>query len=167
MPDLPISDSSGMPEAQERQLPEIDFSQGVLNALPAHIALLDRDGRIEIVNRAWREFGGALRADKFGVGSSYLAACEKARGEGAAEAGRMSAGIRAVLRGELPRFELEYPCHSPTQLSWFRASVIPVVVENRRFALVAHTDITERVRAQQALEKAEHEPHSGRRSAAA
>ena len=59
--------------------------------------------------------------------------------------------------GELAQFELEYPCHSPAQSSWFRASVTPVVVENRRRALVAHIDITERVLAEQSLKKAEHE----------
>ena len=138
-------------------MPEENFNQEVLDALSAHIAVLDHDGRIEIVNRAWREFdiGHALGADKFGIGSNFLAACETARGEGADETGRMSDGIRAVLRGELPLFELEYPCHSPVQRSWLRASVTPVVVREHRGAMVSRIDVTERVLVEQALKNAE------------
>jgi PAS domain S-box-containing protein len=142
---------------RERQLPDNKFNQGILNALSARIAVLDHHGRIEVVNQAWLEFGAdhALGADKFGVGLNYLAACENARGDGADEAGRMSAGIRAVLRGEKPLFELEYSCHSPTRLSWFKASVTPIAAKNRLRALVAHVDVTERVLVEQALKKAE------------
>src|SRR5579863_9518817 len=114
-----------------------DFNQGILNALSVHIALLDQNGRIETVNRAWREFGTnhAMCADGSGIGLNYLVTCENARGEGADEAGKMSAGIRAVLAGDMPLFEMEYPCHSPTGRSWFRASVTPIVVKKRRCAL--------------------------------
>jgi PAS domain-containing protein len=80
----------------------------ILNALPAHVALLDRDGVILTVNEAWRRFASenALPDTAAGVGQNYLAVCERAD---TAEARQAAAGIRSVLRGAVPRFELEYP----------------------------------------------------------
>ena len=54
----------------------------ILNALPAHIALLDTRGIIVSVNEAWGRFAGAsvLLAPKYGIGLNYLEKCESARG---------------------------------------------------------------------------------------
>ncbi len=85
------------------------IARGGLDALPAHVALLDRDGVILTVNEAWRRFASenALPDTAAGVGQNYLAVCERAD---TAEARQAAAGIRSVLRGAVPRFELEYPC---------------------------------------------------------
>ena len=50
----------------------------ILDALPAHIALIDRDGVILAVNAAWRRFAasnGMLDAS-FGLGQNYLEVCK-------------------------------------------------------------------------------------------
>jgi PAS domain-containing protein len=46
----------------------------ILNALPAHIALLDTQGLIISVNEAWRRFAGAnvLQRPGYGIGLNYL-----------------------------------------------------------------------------------------------
>ncbi len=133
------------------------IDQAILDALPAHIALLDPNGRIEVANAAWREFGAAraLHPKDFEAGSDYLALCDSARGDGSDDAQEMSSGIRAILRGEQSLFEMEYPCHSPTKMFWFRAIVTPINLRERRCALVMHIDITERVQAKRTLKKAE------------
>lgn len=140
-------------------MPQIGIDQAILDALPAHIALLDPNGRIEVVNAAWREFGAAraLHTKDFGVGSDYLALCDSARGDGSNDAREMSSGIRAILRGEQSCFELEYPCHSPAKMFWFRAIVTPINLQERRCALVIHIDITKRVLAERTLKQAEHD----------
>lgn len=50
----------------------------LLDALPAHVALLNRDGVIVAVNARWRLFAAAnaMIADDCGIGSSYAAVCE-------------------------------------------------------------------------------------------
>ena len=61
--------------AQE-QLRHIESTKqaAILNALPAHIALLDTQGRIVLVNEAWRHFTGAnvLQGPGYGIGLNYL-----------------------------------------------------------------------------------------------
>ncbi len=82
-------------------------------------ALLDRDGVIVSVNRAWDEFSRHNGGDPghTGVGVSFLAVCE-ASGDPAAS--QVADTVRAALRGELsvPLTSL-VPCHSPTERRWF------------------------------------------------
>jgi hypothetical protein len=82
----------------------------ILDALPAHIALLDVQGVILSVNERWGEAGGGdtLRGPAFAVGLNYLDICDAARGSDAADAQRTAAGIRSVLAGADKRFMLEY-----------------------------------------------------------
>jgi len=117
----------------------------VLDSLHQHIALLDPQGTVVAVNRAWLAFGVAQGADPAwggSVGSNYLDICGAAD-PGDAHAGRASAGIAAVLAGELPHFELEYPCHGPTGQRWFQMRVSPLVGK-RPGAVVSHDEITAR-----------------------
>lgn len=134
-------------------MPKRDITPEILDALPAQVVLLDPSGSIEIVNEAWRSFAkeNDLRIDDFAIGINYLEVCDTSYGEGAEGAHSMSAGIRAVLRGEKRSFELIYACHSPIEKHWFRAIATPVEVGEQRFALITHIDITPRVVAEQSL----------------
>src|SRR4029078_8690798 len=82
--------------AQE-QLRDSDAGKqaGILNALPAHIALLDTQGIIVSVNEAWRRFAdrNVLHAPGHGVGLNYLAICDRAWGDDSFEANQVAAGI--------------------------------------------------------------------------
>ena len=73
----------------------------ILNALPAHIALLDTQGLIISVNEAWRRFASAnvLQGPGYGIGLNYLEICDSARGDGSSEAHQVAEGIRSVLGG--------------------------------------------------------------------
>ena len=130
-----------------------DITGAILDALPAQVVLLNPDGRIEIVNEAWRRSAqeSGLRFDEFSLGANYLEVCDASYGEAAAGARSMSAGIRAVLRAESRSFEQVYACHSPTKERWFQAIVTPVVVGKKRCALVTHIEITQRVLAKESL----------------
>jgi signal transduction histidine kinase len=125
------------------------LSRAVLDSLPAHVAVIDADGRIVTTNDAWRRFqqdnGGDASAS--GDGSNYLAVCRLASGAGADTATKVAAGVESVLRGDNQQFSLEYACHSPDQKRWFLLSVTPLAGdggEARRGAVVTHLDITER-----------------------
>ena len=120
----------------------------ILNALPAHIALLDPAGRVTSVNEAWRGFASpnALQGPEYGVGVNYPEVCEGARGELAAEAHQAAAGIRAVLAGTTKAFSIEYPCHSASGWRWFLMMATPLAGERPDGAVVMHLDITERKR---------------------
>ena len=119
----------------------------VPDALPEHIAVLNREGIIVSVNAAWREFGRQNQGPTDGaLGRSYLETCDLAcdlNEEGAAQAAR---GLRAVLAGTQPLFEMEYPCHSPDRKHWFHMLAAPMMVNGQvAGAVVSHFDITSRV----------------------
>ena len=118
----------------------------ILNALPAHVALLDAQGRIVSVNDAWRRFAIAngMIDPTWGVGSSYLAECTGESVDPRSDASQACAGIRAVLDAQVKAFSLEYPCDSPTEQRWFLLSVAPLNQNHANGAVVMHLDITER-----------------------
>ena len=136
---------------------EVDQQAAILNALPAHIALLDGRGFIVSVNQTWRQFAGTnrLQGPDIGPGLNYLEVCDRARGDDAAQAHEVAAGIRSVLAGAVGSFSLEYPCHSPAEQRWFLLTVNALTDQSPHGAVVMHLDITEGKHAKQALQASE------------
>jgi two-component system CheB/CheR fusion protein len=138
--------------------------QTILDGLSEQIAVLDLQGTITLVNRAWRRFAhdnGASELRHCGPGTNYLVACEAGMAASADEvsgleppmglsdaeyARRAVHGLRSVLNGEVPQFRMEYPCHSPGCQRWFVMSASPLYhhspAHNVRGAVVSHIDIT-------------------------
>jgi len=132
---------------QRSEMAQRDFAaiqSSTLNALPAHIALLDHAGTILSVNEGWQHFArsNGLEITSSCVGENYLEVCEHARGEFSDEALAAASGIRAVIGGVDATFSLDYPCHSPTEQRWFRLRVNPLENGGPRGAVVMHLDIT-------------------------
>jgi hypothetical protein len=100
------------------------FAAAVLDALAFHICVVDRDGKIIAVNRAWRNFGAKNAASpKYSsLGTYYLDVCGRASGAGSDEAAPFASGLRAVLAGNCEMFQMEYPCHSPMETGGFSAA---------------------------------------------
>jgi two-component system, LuxR family, sensor kinase FixL len=117
----------------------------VLDALPAHAAVLDETGTIIAVNAAWRQFAEAnsLRTPQYGIGLNYIAVCEAHRGTGGGEAALVAGGIREVMSRQRREFGLEYSCHGADEQRWFVVRVTRFDGPRRRL-LVSHEDITER-----------------------
>lgn len=133
------------------------FSRAILNSLTQHIAVLDESGTIILANDAWRQFAvenGDPQLTATGVGSNYFAVCAESRGENADEASDVLQGMRRVLQGEIPVFELEYPCNSPGEDRWFQLRAVPLHGQ-RRGLVISHMNITDQRRnAQAAAESA-------------
>ena len=137
-------------QAAEQALRESEeFSLAILNSVTSEIAVLDRTGVIVSVNEPWRRFAqenapvAGTQAPHTGVGANYFSACQPRSGDDSGEAMHARDGIQAVLDGRLDLFKLEYPCHSPTEQRWFVMNVSPLG-QDRRGAVVAHSDVTER-----------------------
>lgn len=141
---------------------ELQRLTSVLEALPSATVLLDQDRRILTANRAWTDVR-AEPARSIGVpGSDYLDAIRP--GLAPADAETIAAGIRRVLEappGTAPAtFEHEYSRSTPTTTGWFRMQAARV--ERSPRIVVTHTDITERVRGEQALAwRARHDDLTG------
>lgn len=141
----------GEREAAQRELAATQMA--ILDAIPAQIALLDPEGIVRTVNSKWREFAIAngLASDDFGLGTNYIGVCEAAHGDCAEESKAVARGVGGVLRGKLPSFALEYPCHAPHEKRWFRLMVTPLRADRQAGAVVMHIDVTERKLAEVAL----------------
>ena len=139
--------------AREEEAQRSRELQKTLDSLSAHIAIIDASGEIVAVNEVWRAFAEANGGDpkRVSEGANYLQACESATAKNTEDAAAFAEGIRAVLSGRLESFELEYPCHSPTERRWFIGRVTPYLHDERPWAVVAHENITKRRLAEEAL----------------
>lgn len=133
---------------------QLAFANDLLNALSAHIAVLDDAGVIVAVNEAWQRFArdnGGNAAD-LGVGVNYLSVCEiSGRENGDATANKVRDGIHALLRGEPEPPAVEYPCHASDRQRWFVVHMTRFFHQGTGYIVVAHEDITARRLAEQAL----------------
>lgn len=132
-------------KAAEKQLRESKaFLQSTLDGLTAHIALLDENGTILLVNKAWRNFAeqNGLDAKHACEGSNYIEACESATESCRNDAVNFATGLKAVVSGQTDSFRLEYPCSTQTKNYWFAANVSRFDQADSRRAVVFHTDIT-------------------------
>jgi diguanylate cyclase (GGDEF)-like protein len=134
-----------------------EFALAVLDGLDSHIAVLEDSGRIIAVNRAWRSFAEANGGSDSGcfIGSNYFAVCDTAARTDALAAAVLE-GIQTVREGRQDVFTLEYPCDSPTAERWFILRITRCTAAGRVYLIVAHSDITERVRAERTIRETKH-----------
>ena len=129
----------------------LSLANGVLDALPDSLAVLDQSGTIVAVNRAWETFArenGGPSVTSSSIGTNYLAVCQAASHDAIAR--QVLHGLRAILAGTEMCFVLEYPCHSPTRQRWFLLRAVPAPGDQRG-AVVVHTNITARKLSELAL----------------
>ena len=151
-----VTDVSERRRAQKELQTSEEWSRSILNAISAHIAVLDSSGSILAVNSAWERFSLLNREDtpgRLGVGANYLDVCRRAVRDGDEYAARVLEGLQSVLDGSLQEFSYEYPCHSPREKRWFLLHAVPLSTESGG-AVVSHTSITELKQAGEALQHA-------------
>ncbi|MEP7342768.1 MAG: two-component regulator propeller domain-containing protein, partial [Acidobacteriota bacterium] len=145
-------------DERTRELQESErFARSTLDALSAHIAILDQTGTIIAVNDAWRKFARANGgiAQRVSEGVNYLTVSDSARGMSESDGAAFAAGIRAVLAGEKELFSAEYPCNSSSEKRWFLGKVTRFSSEGPVRIVVAHENITERKQMEEALRNSE------------
>ncbi|HEX9943772.1 MAG TPA: diguanylate cyclase [Thermoanaerobaculia bacterium] len=139
--------------------------QQILDAMTEHIAVIDSEGRIVMVNQAWRRFAcGNGSPDAQWEGANYLNVCRRSArdpGEGGRQARIVLGGLQAVLAGRLPHFQWEYPCHSAREQRWFVMNATPLT-ESPGGAVITHVNITDRkLREEEILRQAHQDPLTG------
>ena len=94
--------------------------------------MLDEDGVIRAVNRAWVTFGlgnGRLEGDT-DIGRPYPAAEEL--------------GVQAVAEGSADSASVSYPCHSPEEQRWYRMLAVRLAHPGTAGTLVVHCRLADR-----------------------
>ncbi len=145
-----VRDISQRKRAEQALQAQQQFLQSVLDALTAHVCVLDEHGMVLAVNRAWQAFA-ADNGQPPGysvLGRSYLAVCEQAAlTPTAAEAcglppAQFAQRLRQVLAGTLDGFQAEYPCDTAQGRLWFLARVSRMAGSQPPRTVVAHDNIT-------------------------
>ncbi len=138
--------------AAHRGIDDPTLALGIFNAWVTPICVLDERGDILATNAAWRDAAtsrGAL-LERTCKGINYLAICEQHARDASDDPAAISflLQLRAVLAGELARFEVQYPCDSPHERRWFDGRVRTFDVDGVRRVAVIHIDITALKRAE-------------------
>ena len=121
-----------------------ELLQLTMDALSAHIAILDEHGVVIAVNAAWRRFAEetGFRDTSHGVGSDYFAVCA-ATIPRSAEAEQAAKGIEALLQTERREFRMDYACPGPDGSRWFQIRATRFGEEGARRVVIAREDISE------------------------
>ncbi|MBQ0932177.1 chemotaxis protein CheB [Ideonella alba] len=99
--------------------------QDLIDSLPEHIAVLDPQGTIRRVNRAWSDFAranGGEHSPMVAVGANYLAVLARS---GHPLARATLTGLQEVMAGRQPEYRQVYDCHGPSELRWFAMHARP------------------------------------------
>lgn len=140
-------------QAEESLREARSFALSTINALSAHVCVLEDTGKILATNATWQRFAEANSSATLTAvaGENYLEVCDAAAGSDAASERAFAAGIRAVMSHEREQFEMEYPCHAPSGQRWFVGRVTRFPGDGPVRVVVAHENITERKLAEMQL----------------
>ncbi|RYY72166.1 MAG: PAS domain S-box protein [Chitinophagaceae bacterium] len=116
----------------------------IINTLPANVALLDKNGDIMEVNKAWDSFcSEGFKGKDFCVGGNYVEIARKSAGRNADDGITMARGVSAVLQGQLEEFVYEYSSQDASGEKWYRMVVTPLKNEEDTGVVIMHMDISE------------------------
>src|SRR5215471_4924409 len=120
------------------------FLQSTIDALSAHVAILDEKGVIIAANEGWRRFdkGDLFICPGQRIGANYLESCDQADDQSHADGIAVAEGIRAIIEGRRPDFRTVYRCSSSHGDRWFQMRATRFYDQGMRLVMV-HEDITE------------------------
>lgn len=142
------------PVAPEHKLSDpaaLGLSRLILDAISCTLVVMDKNGHIIMVNRAWEKFGaenGASSSLIAGIGLNYFDVCHRSAASGMTQLD----GMLSVLQGERQEFTCLYPCHSPTEKRWMKMQAISLGGDGQAL-MVRHTNVTDAYLTQDVLQR--------------
>ncbi len=127
-----------------------ELLQASLDALSAHVAILDGYGTIIAVNKAWEKWTGAHGFRDAGVGKGYLTFCDR-RFKSSHDAHRISRELRSILAGDQDAVRLVCRVTLDDRQVWFQMSAARFNLEGVTKIVVSNEDITDVMEARHAL----------------
>ncbi len=129
-----------------RNREQVRVLQTVLDALPAEVGLLDKDGNLVTVNRNWVHHceGHCDLLSIVGPGDAPLKICPQKLGLSTDVGKKVQEGILGVLQGQAQQFVYEYPMDFPKRNRWYKLIVSPIASANGpEGAVVMNMDTTQ------------------------
>jgi signal transduction histidine kinase len=127
------------------------LKSAILASLGGDVTVIDHNGRILSTNQRVEREGwppGMVSEAEFSVGANCLEIYQRANGASDPPAIETLAGIKAVLQGTRPQFEIEWSRHSPQGRQWFLTSVTPLKAPEGG-AVITCSEITNRKQAEE------------------
>ena len=108
---LPAQASLRHSEEVQRQAAEMQRT--ILDAIPAHLAVLDRNGVIIFINESCQRFLGSPQGscEYVKIGQNYIEYCELADHAFDGLGPTVAAGIRKVMQADAQLYSLTHPVH--------------------------------------------------------
>ena len=130
------------------------FARSTLDALSARVVVLDEQGVVIAVNRAWRDWAATRPPPPFDTeeDGNYLAACAQPEDADATPATELAAGLHAVIAGRREDFGLEYLVRTAGAEVWLNIRATRFQGPGPLRLVVAHEDISARKHLEQHLE---------------
>jgi PAS domain S-box-containing protein len=159
---LVIANDISQQKLNEQRIEELAlFNQSVLDSLAARVCVIDTDGTLLTVNRAWMD---TVKNFAIGDGHNYLKACLTTPSANRI-AHQIAESLRQIIQNESSHFSLEYPHNhflpfvseessDPEHINWYLLDAARFPHDPVRI-VISHTDITERMRLGQQLKKRE------------
>ena len=134
--------------------PSNSLFEAILDSLESQIAVIDQNGTIEYVNRAWKQFAvdNGLSAEFVWVGTNYLKACKNSADQGDSLVSESIIGIRSVLSSTQKTYLYEYPCNSLHEERWFIMRIKALTGDTSQLFVITHQNVTQRKQAEQKAE---------------
>jgi hypothetical protein len=128
------------------------LTRATIDALNSSLCVLNADGFIVAVNRAWREFALANGGDPehMSEGAYYLVICDAAARASCAVGALVAEAIRQAIAGQRDDISIEYECNSPQEQRWFVLNLSCFQGDGPLRMVAVHKDITDRKRAAEA-----------------
>lgn len=125
----------------------LELRGAILEMLPVMITILDHQGTIRDVNRAWRAFSIDIGTPRpgFSVGLNYMEAVSPVALGGEADRRLVEDALNAILAGKSESFSLDFPVtNEKGRTRWFEVRLQAISVGAARGAIAVHGEITDR-----------------------
>jgi PAS domain-containing protein len=140
-----IPAQEGLVQSEEVQRQAMEMQRSILDAIPAHLAVLDRNGSIIFINENWRRFLGRPKGscEYVEMGQNYIEYCELADHAFDGMGPQVTAGIRKVMHvGDAAPYSLTHPVHREEKSNWYRVTATSLGRSDVIGAVVMYQDVT-------------------------
>lgn len=140
-----ITNEMGRWQAETNLKNSEELTNNLLSSLNSHIAVIDKDGYILKVNKAWMEFAeqnGVNDVISVGVGANYLQTLlDSMRYSNNDDAEFVYDGIEKIINSQSLMFQHEYRSDSEFEERWFLMTASKLTESNGHI-VIRHVDIT-------------------------
>jgi hypothetical protein len=118
----------------------------IIDAMPYHLSILDENGNICFVNKAWKDFAAEHECpeENAGVGKSFIHFCGNKECVFRDQEGRAHAELKEVIDGKKNNFTFEYECGYSKR--WFLVKGTAVKLKGKKWIIMYHQEITKQIK---------------------